>query len=344
MIFVIGGGLRRDTIITQDGLVQSGMVGGNAVYAAVGAALWGADVRVWARAGANFPRHWLARLAKCGLGMDGIRFLPEEQDHRTFYAYTPDGRRDDTHPAAHFARINQPLPPELTDYIHSTPGQDEPDTFEPLALQPSDWPESFVGVTAVHLSPLALATHRHVPPYLRQKDIPLITLDPGERYLVPERRRLIRQMLPQVDAFLPSRQEVASLLDSYFEVDIAAEALIDLGAKLIVIKDGADGVWVRERGDGRLHHVPAFHTATNRRVKDVTGAGDAFCGGFLVGLAQSNDPVLAAQMGVVSASFVIEGYGAAYALQFSTTDVLSRLNTIQRKTADGPASGGLQVG
>ena len=34
----------------------------------------------------------------------------------------------------------------------------------------------------------------------------------------------------------------------------------------------------------------------------------------MVGLAQTGDPIQAAQMGLVSASLVIEGYGALYAL------------------------------
>jgi sugar/nucleoside kinase (ribokinase family) len=46
----------------------------------------------------------------------------------------------------------------------------------------------------------------------------------------------------------------------------------------------------------------------------VTGVGNAYCGGFLVGLAQTHDPVEAAVRGAVSASIVVEGKGALYAL------------------------------
>jgi ribokinase len=49
-------------------------------------------------------------------------------------------------------------------------------------------------------------------------------------------------------------------------------------------------------------------------VRDVTGAGDSFCGGFVVGLSQTGDLVESALMGSVSASLTIEGSGALYAL------------------------------
>ena len=43
------------------------------------------------------------------------------------------------------------------------------------------------------ISPLSLATHRHVPAALRQQGMHQISLDPGERYMIPERAAYIRQ-------------------------------------------------------------------------------------------------------------------------------------------------------
>jgi ribokinase len=57
-------------------------------------------------------------------------------------------------------------------------------------------------------------------------------------------------------------------------------------------------------------HIPAYPAT----IKDVTGAGDSFCGGFLVGLDQSQDPIEAALHGSISASFTIEGIGPLYPL------------------------------
>ncbi|HEX6387061.1 MAG TPA: carbohydrate kinase family protein [Anaerolineae bacterium] len=319
MRFVTAGGLRIDYLITHDGRVHTGLVGGNALYAAVGAAIWDDNVGLWARVGQNYPRAWLAELRQHGIETDGLVRVDGDQDHRTFYAYTPGGGRDDTNPAVHFARIGQPLPPELRDYVHSTPGQDEPYRYEPLALRPADWPDSYdriisEGYVAVHLSPLALSTHLHVPAYLRQRAVRQITVDPGERYMVPGRVDFVRQILGQIDAFLPSDQEVYSLLGPKVDLAAAVETLCQWGAPLVVIKNGANGVLVQVGAGGDCIHLPAYHRVGDPRVVDVTGAGDAFCGGFMVGLAQKGDPLQAARMGLVSASLVIEGYGALYAL------------------------------
>lgn len=310
-MFVTGGGLRIDYLITHEGTARVGLVGGNALYAAVGAALWSDAVGLWARLGRNYPIAQLQNLPANGISLDGLIALPGDQDHRTFYAYLPDGRRDDTNPAAHFARIGQPLPAALRDYVHSTPGQDNPHDFEPLALRPEDWPAAYAGATAVHISPLALATHLHAPPALRQGGRQ-ITIDPGERYMVPARAPFVRQLLPQLDAFLPSDQEVRTLFGADVDLRAAAQRLHTWGAPIVVVKNGANGVLLLE--NGRFHHLPAFHPPGDPRVVDVTGAGDSFCGGFMVGLAQTGDAVQAARMGLVSASLVIEGYGALYAL------------------------------
>jgi ribokinase len=45
-----------------------------------------------------------------------------------------------------------------------------------------------------------------------------------------------------------------------------------------------------------------------------TGAGDAFCGGFLVGYRKTFDPLEAVLYGNIAASLVVEGSGPFYAL------------------------------
>ena len=83
MKFVTGGGLRVDYLITHDGQVRSGLIGGNALYAAVGAALWSNEVGLWARLGENYPVAWLEQLRPFPLQTTGLIRIPGRQDHRT---------------------------------------------------------------------------------------------------------------------------------------------------------------------------------------------------------------------------------------------------------------------
>lgn len=342
MTFIVtAGGMRIDYLITQEGEARIGLVGGNALYSAVGAALWKKELNgrigLWARIGQNYPQEWLQELAALGLDTAGLVRIRGKQDHRTFYAYTPDGKREDTNPAAHFARIGRPLPAPLKDYIHSTPGQDNPHQYEPLALRPEDWPKQYTGskVTAVHLAPHPISTHLEVPPVLRQHGVRLITVDPGERYMRSDLILSLRRFLPHIDAFLPSAQEVRSLFGPETDLWEAAEILAGWGSPVVIIKYGAQGVLIYERENGRKTHLPAFHSPGDGRIVDITGAGDAFCGGFLAGLATGKDTVQAAEMGLVSASLVLEGYGALYALHQTKEEPKRRLQQLHDKIKSG---------
>lgn len=341
--FVTGGGLRVDYLITPQGAAHVRMPGGNALYTAVGAAIWHDQVAVWARKGENFPDEWLLEIAELGIDLHQICRIPGKQEHRTFFAYTSESSRVDTEPAKHFARIGIPMPPELEGYVNSTPAQDDPDSFEPMALRPTDWhikPQHGKALH-VHIAPQPLATHAAVPAKLREMGVKTITIDPGERYMIPERQTFVRTIMSQIDAFMPSDQEVKTFFGDDIDLWQAADTFCQWGAPLVVIKNGPEGVLL-QKGVGahaKRAHIPAYHGSINDgaifdgpivdgHIVDVTGAGDAFCGGFLVGLATSGDPILAAQMGVVSASMVIEGYGAAYALKCDRAEAQKRLQKL----------------
>jgi sugar/nucleoside kinase (ribokinase family) len=312
--FVTGGGMRIDYLIAHDGQAHLELPGGNALYAAVGAALWSKHVAPWARVGENYPAELLSQLEMHTLDTSGLKRISGDHDHRTFYAYTADGRRDDTNPVFHFARIGVSMPKALTGYLHSTPGQAELSQFDPLALRIEDWPGSFDAVGALHLAPLPIRSHKEIVRRMGERGMRIVTLDPGERYMVPDLAPTVREILPHVSAFLPSESEVRSLLGPAVTMQAAVKTLGAWGAPLVVVKRGKKGVLLHDRESDETWRQPPYHPEGNEAVVDVTGAGDAFCGGFMVGLAKTGSARIAARMGAVSASLVIEGYGALYAL------------------------------
>jgi sugar/nucleoside kinase (ribokinase family) len=291
--------------------VLAGVLGGSAVYAAAGAKLWSASVGLVSRVGSDFPADWLDRLARTGFDTRGVRVLPEPHDTRTFYAYLSPDKRVHTNPAAHFRRIGHPLPKALIDYRSSTEGQDSRDRFSPLAIRPDDLPPAIARVHGAHLAPADYLTHTVLPVRLRELGVSLLTLDPSLRSMEPSFKKELPLVVRGLDAFLPSEAEARSF---FRPVDLdpweMAEAFSGMGCRCVVIKRGAGGLYVWDSHARRRWHVPAYPA----RVKDVTGAGDAFCGGFLVGLDQTGDVVEAALRGCISASVTIEGSGAFFAL------------------------------
>ncbi len=305
------GGIREDYCITHDGRVINGALGGNAIYAAVGAKLWAEQVSVLGRVGSNFPAAWFDDLRAAGIDASAVLVLPEPIPCVTFYAYLNPETRVDTSPGIHYARLGLPLPKPLVGYTSSTIGQDERNSFAPLAIRPNDLISLPGTIQAAHLAPADYLTHSLVPYALRQRGTKWITLDPSVRYMNPSFRHELPTLLRGLDAFLPSEQEARS----YFAIRWTdswqmAEAFGEMGVRFVVIKCGPRGALLWDRDAKARWQIPAYPST----VRDVTGAGDAFCGGFLAGLIETEDPLEASLWGSAAASLVVEGSGALYAL------------------------------
>jgi sugar/nucleoside kinase (ribokinase family) len=302
------------------------VLGGNAVYAAVGAAIWAESVGIVSRVGENYPSDWLIEIAAQGFETSWIKVLEGDHDTRTFYAYLSPEERVDTNPTAHFLRVGLPLPPALIEYRSSTEGQDGRQDFGPLAVRPADLEFESGRVEAAHLAPMDFLTHSIVPARLRELGVHTISVDPSVRYMEPGFRPEIPVLVNGLDAFLPSEAELLA----YFQprppgLWEMAESFSDFGCPIVVIKRGAAGQYIWDRDRSCRWHIPAYPA----RVRDVTGAGDAYCGGFLAGLQETGDALEAGLRGSVSASMAVEGSGALYALDSAPGLAQARLKSIR---------------
>ena len=170
--FACVGGMREDYFITASGEVHVHEIGGNTLYAAVGARLWSEHIGLVARVGENYPREWLTTIQARGLDTRGIKIVPGALDTRTFYAYLSLEERVDTDPTAHFARAGQPLPPELSDYATSTEGQAQRDKFGPLAVRPAEVPGPYLAARGFHFAPYDFVVHATLPNTRRGGPLP----------------------------------------------------------------------------------------------------------------------------------------------------------------------------
>ncbi|MCK9914152.1 adenosine kinase [Microbacteriaceae bacterium K1510] len=106
-----------------------------------------------------------------------------------------------------------------------------------------------------------------------------------------------------VDIVFANEHELHSL---YETSDFAVATLaLQKDAKLAVVTRSAKGCVVVTAD--RVEAVPAAPVA---QVSDVTGAGDLFAAGFLVGLARGKDHQTAARLGGLAAAEVIQHIGA----------------------------------
>jgi sugar/nucleoside kinase (ribokinase family) len=116
--------------------------------------------------------------------------------------------------------------------------------------------------------------------------------------------RALRPCLPHLDYFMPSEREVKMLL-GYTNPMEAAVAFLKLGAKCVIVKQGEKGSFLK-RQDGLEIQIPAYKT----KVVDTTGAGDAFCAGFIKGLSLRWDLVRCLKLGNAAGAAAVSELGA----------------------------------
>lgn len=118
---------------------------------------------------------------------------------------------------------------------------------------------------------------------------------------------------PLCDYLTPNESEATGLtgipVKSVGDAERAADKLISFGAKNIVITLGSQGAFVQT--SKMKKHVPAFDTGP---VVETTGAGDAFNGGFAVGLSEGMDVVEAVRFGCAVAGISVTRPGTAPAM------------------------------
>ncbi len=165
-----------------------------------------------------------------------------------------------------------------------------------------------------------------MPAILRQADFTIVTLDPSPGYMNPANWSEIPALLTGLTAFFPSEEEIRFLFQGR-STDLweMAEALSVYGCEIIVIKRGENGQLVYDAASQSRWEVPPYPA----RINNPSGAGDAFCGGFLAGFRQNYDPLQAALYGNISASFVVEGDPVNYALDALPGLAQARLQALQ---------------
>lgn len=128
-----------------------------------------------------------------------------------------------------------------------------------------------------------------------------------DSFCVPQNREQFAEYLTWVDIVSPNLGE-ARALTGQREPQEVMMALLTMGAKVVALRMGEQGSLVGQLG-GEVLAIPAIAPG---HIVDVTGAGNAYCGGFVVGWVRFHDLYRAGLMGAISASMALEQFGAVY--------------------------------
>ncbi len=327
--FVTLGGITLDWVIGSNGDINIKGCGGNALYSAVGAYFWSEDVAVVSTVGRNYPPAHLAAFERAGIRTAGICRLAEPHELVAAYQYDANGERRDLIPSKDLAALGVSAPEGLEEHPLFHPDSWAAELRAHFDPRLDEMPASYWGARGFHLANMSFPVQKHSAERLAALNR-LFSLDTNNPASTKSERQALLSIVP---VFLPSQAQLELVLDSI--PDNLKDALVQLarmGPRAVVIKIGRHGSLVYDANRDKHYHVPVYPT----RAVDPTGAGDAFCGGFLVGYAQTGDAFEAALRGTVSSSFVVEGFDARYGLRFQRRDAERRLERLRRRLVDAP--------
>ncbi len=304
MSILVVGSVAFDTLKTPYGERQK-ILGGAATYFSLSASYF-TDVRVVAVVGEDFTPEHEAVMTKRGVDTRGIQHAKGKTFHWT---------------GEYGENVNEAktLNTELNVF----------ETFQPSI--PSEYNNSDF---------LFLA---NIDPVLQtrvRESMQKVKLVGGDtmNYWITGHRANLDKMLKGVDILLINDGEAKMLADDN-SLPRAARKVMDMGPRALVIKHGEYGatIFFRDHEFGAGDHPFRAPAMPIDEVRDPTGAGDSFAGGFMGYLASQgevNRRVLRHAMfyGSVMGSFAVERFGTERLQSLTREEIDQRFNMFRELT------------
>jgi len=157
---------------------------------------------------------------------------------------------------------------------------------------------------------------------LRKSGCRFVLWEPWERFTKPENFAVFQDMAKLADAVSPNLEEARLLtgkIDPLEIIHCLAES-----APIVALRMGAQGSLIAQKG-GPVYQVSTVQVP---KIVDVTGAGNAYCGGLVVGLVTTGNLAEAARYAAVSASMALSQFGAVYPIAGVREQAIQRLKEV----------------
>lgn len=294
--FVTFSNLIIDDIVLADGRSFMNTLGGSGTHTLIGMRPWSDRLGYVGYRGTDLDPQHLAYLARLGVDVRGVVLRTDVPTARAWQLFEPDDRRIEIfrNDIALFNAARPRLDEVPDDYFlargyHMAWGPLE-DAVELLDRIAQVNPGAQV-VSEVSLGDM----HRPFADHL--------------------------MVLRRLAMFSPDRIESKQLLGTD-AIPAIFERFLGAGIAMIALRLGALGSLVGTAA-GEYYRVPAVPPA---QLVDVTGAGNAYCGGFAVGLGRGEAPADAAARAAASASFALEQIGVPVFDEARLADAQRRLD------------------
>ena len=299
MSLLVTGSIGIDTVKTPYG-VSENCLGGSSIYFSMSASFF-APVRFVGVVGADCPFDLAKVFADRDVDLTGLEVREQSKTFRWAGTYheNMDDRTTDSTELNVLAEAPPRVPREFKDSKFVFLANTAPALQQQL-LEQIDKPE-FVAVDTMNL---------WIEGYLDD----------------------LKALLKKIDCLIINEDE-ARILASQSNLIKAGEIILNMGPSVVILKKGESGsIMCNNSGDKFI--LPAY-PATD--IKDPTGAGDSFAGGFMGCLAQSGKADFetlkkAIAYGTVTASFAIADFSLSGLTSIDRADIDRRFETLRKLT------------
>jgi len=299
MSLLVTGSIGIDTVKTPYG-VSKDCLGGSAVYFSMAASLF-SPVRFVGVIGSDCPFDLAEVFADKDVDLTGLEVRQESKTFRWAGTYSDN------------------LDERTTDYVE----------LNVLAEAPPKVPGAFKDSKFLFLANTAPALQHQL---LEQVDEPAFVAADTMNLWIAEHRDDLDALLKKINCLVINEDEARMLADDQ-NLARAAKKMLFMGPSVVVIKKGASGSMMCN-ADGDMFILPAFPTSD---VKDPTGAGDCFAGGFMGYLAKSGNTDFetlktAVAYGTVVSSFSIGDFSLSGLTLTKRSSVNKRFQMLRNMT------------
>ena len=274
--FVAVGSVIIDDIVYPDGRTSMGVLGGGGTHAAYGMALAGERPALVALVGEDLPADIRARLEH-DFDISGLVWS-EHQQMRAWQIFEWDGVRNE------IFRV---------------------DVIEPFMFGPDAGSMDIPFADARGMT--LLRAPEHVAGWRARFPGAILLWEPMRIFMLSADHEAFLSGVPHADIVSPNLHEAQTMYGLEDEAEILRRMLAD-GCKVVALRMGELGSLVARQADNKAYAIPAVDVAD---LVDQTGAGNAYCGGFVVGWRRERDLPTAGCYGAAAASFTLEYVGCA---------------------------------
>ncbi len=299
--YVTIGEVTIDDTVLESGEVMRAQTGGGTVYSALGIRLWNHKTGINAVVGKEYPSNNLHTLESHSVSTEGITRI-DGWSLRLWLLHEENNKKQQ------FPKIQSSSFKEL-DEARVTP------------------PDSYWEAKGYHLAPATPEGQMRSRDIIRQRrSDTLISLDILTEPFIQFDSYRDGSALKGINIFSPSIIEIETLWPGE-DLENVINFISSNGVRWIAIKMDTRGSIVYDTKQNKEYRIPVFPSET----VDTTGAGDAYSGGFLEGIAETGNVLEAGIRGTVSASFAVEGWGAFGLLKVAKEEVRRRKNWLQNQ-------------